>query len=116
MKSIASVDFVAEPERLALGENCGTLETFGQLHNKGHPVSDSHMTTERHFKISQTAFRMHVAQSTDSIDDEAVIQNGGLEPLLSGPCTTPQMMLGQQLATNLQVMLMTWHRKSPRSN
>lgn len=74
------------------------------------------MTTERHFEISKTAFRMHVSQSTDSIDDEAVIQNGGMEPLLSGPCALPQIMRGQRLATNSQVMLMTWHRESTRSN
>ena len=39
------------------------------------------MSTEIHFKVGQAALRVHVAICPDTVDDEAVVGDRGLEPL-----------------------------------
>jgi len=72
--------------QLALGENCGTLVieicqwgTFFSSHK------DLHMTTEGNFKVRQSSFGVCITQSSDTINDKAVILNRRLEALLAIP-------------------------------
>lgn len=48
-------------------------------------ASYSHVSAERYLEVRETSFLMHIPESTDTINDERVIDNGRLEALHSVP-------------------------------
>jgi hypothetical protein len=47
---------------------------------------DSHMTGQHDFVVGQASLHVSSTQSTNSIDEEAVILDGRLESLFTVPC------------------------------
>lgn len=75
--------------QLALGENCGTLviviETYQWARFLWYFDKDLHMATEGNFKVRQSSFGVRITQSSDTVNNEAIILDRGLEALLAIP-------------------------------
>lgn len=71
------------------------------------PHVSLHVTTEGNFEVGQSSFSVRVTQSSDAINNEAIICNGCLKTLLAIPCRQNRMrsVAGSSLTDHVQVML-----------
>ena len=79
------------PDRLTLGENCGTLHRRGHQHQsvsrsiQSRRFSYAHVSTQRDFHVRQATLRMSLTERAHAVYDEGVDLDRGLEPLQTVP-------------------------------